>query len=454
MQWSSESIIESQLSIHLRSARGLKYVSFLSQHAFSALFGLFLLQLFFFWPGEMTPDSQVQYAMAVSGTYSDHHPFIMSYLWHFLDMLHKGPGLMLFFHLSLFYGALFYFMKATPEKKIFFLLVPFIPQILIYSFLIWKDVGCAFSFLFVGACLTYQTCYAQNSPLKTLPLLIILAYGTLVKFQAQYLAPLVLFWMAYVLSRNAFGKRFILNVVGVGLLFYGLLALIKVLSPPVKENHSWQYVKLYDMASIAHDTGEDIFPDFSKTPLFLMETLHQKISHQSVDELVFGKEAILVKSSDSAQMKILWNTWAKSVVTHPLLYLKHRIMNISYVLFGVPGFGPLVSLLDQHLIPGSLIYKISYGATKTVSFLLLAYFIPVILGFFYVVLGFLAWKKSVYAAPLFFLNLVGSALVVVLFFCSMAGTPRYLYLTICLVSVSHYFAYKCWKTLRTIARRI
>lgn len=94
---------------------------------------LFAFHLFLTFPGELSPDSQGQYAMAISGNYTNHHPFIMSWLWHHLDMIYKGPALMLIFHMTLLYSSLLFLwaaLKNFSHRWIIFL-IPFVRNIFI-----------------------------------------------------------------------------------------------------------------------------------------------------------------------------------------------------------------------------------------------------------------------------------------------------------------------------------
>ena len=120
---------------------------------FGLLFTLGTFHLWLFWPGTLTPDSESQYAMAISGIYADHHPPLMSFVWRYLDKIYPGPSLLLLFHLSLLYVSVLYLIKSLNNVcyRFFFLLLPWIPQVFIFSGIIWKDVGYAFSFLLVGA---------------------------------------------------------------------------------------------------------------------------------------------------------------------------------------------------------------------------------------------------------------------------------------------------------------
>src|SRR4051812_11178145 len=71
----------------------------------SATFG-FLITIYFFRPGFMTPDPTAQLAEARSGIYTDLHPPLTALLWRYLDAIIPGPLGMLVFHNLMFWAAL------------------------------------------------------------------------------------------------------------------------------------------------------------------------------------------------------------------------------------------------------------------------------------------------------------------------------------------------------------
>ncbi len=244
------------------------------------------LQLYVMWPGILTSDSQVQYAQAIAGAYSDHHPPLMSFVWRYLDKIIPGPGLMFGLHLSLLYAAIAFYMRSFRSFKARFLwlLLPLVPHVFIFSNLILKDVGFAFSFLLCAAYLSY--CAAEHKKLLfygMVALGVILLYGTALKFQAYYCAPIVLAWMAYArVQDGVHSKKFMLYFVGLVLVFYSCLHGINhMLVPDAQKNHAWQYVKIYDLAGISARTKASHFPTFSKLPNFSMESFLQQFDNRN-----------------------------------------------------------------------------------------------------------------------------------------------------------------------------
>src|SRR5258708_7528872 len=118
---------------------------------------LFVVSLIALWPGVMSPDASHQYAAAVAGIYTDHHPPAMSFLWRYLDRLYPGPGLMFSFHLTMLYSAaaIFIYIFRHSLFKWWYAIYPVIPNIVAYSSLIVKDTGFTYAYLLAGAILAF-----------------------------------------------------------------------------------------------------------------------------------------------------------------------------------------------------------------------------------------------------------------------------------------------------------
>jgi hypothetical protein len=58
-----------------------------------------------FYPGLMSPDSQAIYAYAKAGSYGDHHPPLMAYLWHIFLKFKDGPALMYLTSMGMLWGS-------------------------------------------------------------------------------------------------------------------------------------------------------------------------------------------------------------------------------------------------------------------------------------------------------------------------------------------------------------
>src|SRR5581483_833197 len=85
--------------------------------AWALLAVFYIASVLMLWPGVMSLDASSQYAVAISGEYSDHHPPLMSFLWRYLDYIYHGPAPMFIFHLSMLYMAAAIFIYIFRESK-------------------------------------------------------------------------------------------------------------------------------------------------------------------------------------------------------------------------------------------------------------------------------------------------------------------------------------------------
>lgn len=426
-------------------------ISFFNRNALPCLFILFLIQVAIFWPGILTPDSRSQYEVALTGGYDDHHPPMMSFLWHMLLYIYPGSGLMLLFHMILLYGSIYYLLQCFPQdKKIIAFIFPFIPSVFVYSGFIWKDVGFAFSFLLVGSALAALNVNNKSLSLrKGFILGCILFYGNAVKFQAQYCTPLILLWMAYTSLKKEecssfrwqrYGKKFLM----IGAIFYSCVNLFNfsLKSIIITKNH-WQYVKAFDLAAISLEKNKSFFPDFIKTPNFSMDRLREIFNYQKVDEIICSKKGVLKSINDEEELRQLKEVWLKTVLHHPFYYLKHRCRVLAYGLLGCHGFTPWGEDIRKTQ-SSSFIVKTVIFLYQICRFTILSHFLQILFSFLYLCLGLRTIRLTKAAVPLVFFNGTGILLVSILFFFSMAGTPRYTYAAICFFHTSHIFAYHCY----------
>lgn len=416
----------------------------------------FFIQLVFFWPGILVSDSIGQYAMAQSGLFTNHHPPFMSFIWRYLDFLYAGPGLMLALHLLLLHGAAFVFYQAFKEKsKSFsFIILPWVPGVIVYGIFILKDISFAYSFMLVAALLTKA--HMQDKKLSALENLVFfsaLFYGTSVKFQAQYLSPLFLGWYVWqqFLSYKScsFIKKSTAFLVILALFYTSLNLVNTALVPPQRDDHSWQFVKLFDLTALSLKNNKSYIPKANQGPSYSFENMKRTFLGNAqvyyIDDLVFSFSPVLIKGTTEDDRQILWNQWAKTVTSHPVDYIIHRLRTLAPVIGGTPQFDLVEKALNTSLIPGTTSYKISYYIARLVSFLLVAALPTFLLGFFYLFISIRSLRETKEAFPLLMILLVAYGMPAILFSFSMAGTARYIIVSLCLIHSTHYMAWQCYK---------
>jgi len=362
---------------------------------------------------------------------------------------------MLLTHLGLLFSAAFWLSRCFKGMgRWFFIGVLFFPPIFSHSGFIVKDVSFTLSYLFCISLLTFYT--IQKKPLTISALIsifLILFYGTAVKYQAIFLLPLLSFWIAYCMNPLSTCLKIFIKGMGIWGFLWGAIILFNAWAVPQKD-HAWQYVKLYDLAAISLETGEDLIPAYSKSLHFSKEALTINFNPVRVDELVFPQNALLVKGKNDEERNHLWHTWFDSVLKHPKAYLKHRyrLSKNLLTLSPIKSFHKIQS--NQEAVSGpikKMLYLLEDLGIMEFLQLITSFYIYIPCVFLYMGLGWFAYRRTrtPYGISLFMMNSLALCPILVLFVFSMASdAPRYLYISACCFHLSHPFMLMCWKSLR------
>ncbi len=407
----------------------------------------FLIEIFVWWPGILRPDSVAQLSQAQQGIVTgDAHPPIMAFYWYFLNLLYPGPGLMLLTHLSLLFASVITLSRCFQDlSRWFFIGILFFPPIFCYAGFVLKDIGFSLSYLFVISILAFHTIHKKPLNFPSLfGLLILIFYGTAVKYQAIFLLPIVSFWTAFCTKRHVMIK---------GLCIWAILwtsvTLFNDWASP-KKDHWWQYVKLYDLAAISIETGEHLILPYNKTEDFSYENIIKDFDPSRIDSLFY----LLKKGANEEERSGLWDTWAKGVLNHPMAYLKHRFRLNKYLL-STPSIKPFHQIKNYQEFVPNFIKEILYFLEnwKAISLLqsITAFYIYMPFVFLYIALGIIAYRRTKTPYGLSLLAMNGMALfhICVLFIFSLSSDARYIYISVCLFHFSHPFMIECLKSLKT-----
>lgn len=417
----------------------------------------YLASLLFFWPGIMSPDATSQYSMAISGVYTDHHPPMMSFVWRYLAQIYPGPAPMFILHVSLLYisAAIFIHIFKQSRFKWWYAFYPLLPNLVAYTALIVKDTGFTYTYLLSSAIMTYMMLNHTKKykwPLLS-TIILLLFYGTAVKFQAKYILVFFTIGVGYCLNDYKLNLKTVMS--GILICFLILAAVTttnKILVPAGKGSNSWQHVKIYDLSSISIALNKPLYPDYIlQQEQFDFDRVKQIFEPREVDPLVFHSNPP-IRGGSAEQLQTLWDYWFKTIIEHPILYLKARATLFKYDLITSPcernnpvKFLSATSLAPILDIPG-VGTTIDAGFTFFKVMLRFVWFVPLL--FAYLIFALRNINISRAAAPLLLLCSSSCALMAVLFFCSMAGTARYVFLCACLVHAAHGLAYKLWQEAR------
>ncbi len=400
-----------------------------SYTTFSITFiGLIGFHIFLFFPGLMSVDSISIYSEALKNSYSLHHPPFMGFTWHYLDKIHKGPALMFLFNMGLLWSAIYLLsFKIFKDKYIrsFCLLIPFVPHFLVYSGWVWKDIIFTYGYALISVYLALKTIKKEQLNLNHLICIFLaLIYFTEVKYQARFILPIVLFWAL----QNYFKGKMVKSIIGtvlIHILVMGMIGKLDSMLIKNKEdtrNHSWQCVKIFDLAGMGIHSKKILMPRcLWKKKNITIDDVKRKYE-LAWEPLVIYDDSPFRKAETEEDRRKLLETWKKAVMDYPQEYIKHRFhIWFNGLMITGPGSLWLERKLDRY--PHLKKYASAFSN-------LLAYGLILPIQLFIIIHTFFALRKKdkkPYAVPVLYLNLMSLALLAVLFVFSLAAVPRYVY---------------------------
>ncbi|HEY3445909.1 MAG TPA: hypothetical protein VGK67_06060 [Myxococcales bacterium] len=290
-----------------------------------------------FRPGYMSTDSLVQLAQARSGSFSDWHPPLMSWLWGRLDRVSPGPIGMLYFHNLLFWGALSLLAGLTVRGVVLpglvTLAVGLLPPVFALLGTIWKDVGLGTALLLAFALLLLAERRASRWSLGFSIACLFYAFSTRHN-SAPALLPLTV-WAAWIflarLRSRPIRRPFLGALLG-GLALLGCIGGGSALVSGHLTGHQSQYpvqqILIHDLVAISVQTGKSELPlDIQKGQPFSPEEFRQIYFP---DSLVFlfccdNSSRRLEMVRDSEHLAGLMRAWLRAVLDHPWYYVQHRL---------------------------------------------------------------------------------------------------------------------------------
>ncbi len=407
----------------------------------------FILCAFLFWPGLMRPDSLVQMQQGIAGSFSDHHPPMMSFVFGLFDKLFRGSGPMFLFHLALYWGAVSLFARAEIHKAKWVYWIAFLPPVFAYQLLVLKDISFVNAYLFCAAWLHFYSMRDLSpSLLSLLGWLVIAFYGTCCTYQAIIALPWLCLWFAKFYSSDRSKKWMITGLVMFGVIMAGAETFNRTMSTP--SNRS-QHTKLYDLTGISAQLNDPIFPEYIKqNTTYDFEQIKELYNANRVDDLTYP-----MATNAQDQLDVLYSTWIRAVFFHPIAYLKHR-WSLFYQQL-------TVSLLKK---PSDIKGEVSPPVLKilgwvessgvfTLASWLMAYIVYFFIQLAYIAKGYKQFNEHPKYVSLFFQNIMGMSLVLSLFFIAGAAEARYAYIAIAMFHFSHPFLLHEAKPSRFTGRR-
>lgn len=297
----------------------------------------FVLMLWAFYPGMMSPDSIAALTAGREGTFADINAPLMSALWAALDRLVAGPGAMFVLQTAVFWGACALFWKTAHRESfglgLALVLFAFLPHILSQTVVIWKDIALGGSLFFAAALLYYAKKTGSKAAVLISPVFLFYAYAARLNALPAVL-PLAI-WSAFVFlkvfetgkSRVFAGMAgityFVLLTAGVYGVTYGLTG--------GKTAYPFQQVYLYDLAALSLAKGQPLYPEYIRTDeKFSLGRVAERYNERSAADLIYpdvprtGDLPVLRLTEDGAEVEQLKGAWVDAVKDDPASYLKHR----------------------------------------------------------------------------------------------------------------------------------
>lgn len=291
--------------------------------------GGFAFTILAFFPGFMSADSLAQYESSKSFEYTDWHPPVMAWLWSLLNQVSDGPQGMLVWHLFLLWSALFLlYAHAFPISRNAwaFFAVGFLPWLLNFAGVVWKDVGTAFALaLAVGLGLS------KPRPVSIGLSAVMLFYALCLRYNALFaLPPLLIFFWSRWSPRASRLKILFLSVVTLGFM---LLAtnLVNYSLLKARKTSPSSYMMVDDLAYLSLRSEKSLLPGIEYRDI-------QKCALREIGQnRLVGRSFCLAEGRDFAKGNPL-NTpdmgkiWLAQVFSHPLEYARFRLAAFAYLL--------------------------------------------------------------------------------------------------------------------------
>lgn len=408
-----------------------------------AFIGLFALHIALFYPGMMSVDSVGIYSDALKNAYSLHHPPFMGFTWHYLDKIYKGPALMYLFNMALLWSfTCLLSFKIFKDKyiRILCLLIPFVPHVLVYSGWVWKDIIFTYGYALISVYLAMKS--IKKEPLKIKHLVCIigaLIYFTEVKYQARFVLPILLFWV----FQSYFKGPMIKSIIGAVLAHILVMGTIHTLDSMLinskndARNHSWQCVKIFDLAGMSVYSKRILVPNnLWKRPDITLDDVKRKYQ-LAWEPLVIYDDSPFRKAENELEREKLLKTWQTAVRDYPFKYIQHRF-HVWFNGMILTGMGSM--WIEKKLANYPTLNKYVSAFSNSLAYV---FILPVQLLIILQALFALRKKdKKPYAIPALYLNAMSLTLLTVLFVFSLAAVPRYVYFSIVFFIISTPFSLK------------
>jgi len=291
-----------------------------------AMFGFFISSIVFY-PGFMSPDSLTQYAASKALLFNDWHPPIMSWAWSILNLFFQGPEGLLYFHLAfLWLGLYIWFLRYRENKYSWLILIiGFLPWVINFSGVLWKDVGMAFSLLLLAG-----IGVSERTPTRVVLALMLLFYAINLRHNAIFaVIPIV----ALVVGGWFAGSSKLKIITITFATLVGIVALGNAFNYEVlkstKSNPS-NYMMVDDLSYLSLINKKSLIPGIPFSDI--QDCAVQVVGQTKLigrDFCLSKKESYLTNNPFKVDLTTIWVT---QVVNAPIDYANFRLSAFAYLL--------------------------------------------------------------------------------------------------------------------------
>lgn len=287
-----------------------------------------LLLIVYAYPGYMNWDAGDQLFQARHFPRHDWHPPIMAAYWHVLELIVRGPLLMLLLQTGLFtWGVYAAYRRRLAERhaQIAAALTLLFPPVLTPMTAVWKDAQMA-GFLIAGLLLAVSA-----RPRTRIAGLVLLALGIAVRDNAAAaVPPLMLFIVA------AWGVRRRLAIIGIGAaVTIALVASAAVTNRALTQKRAFPWyrtVAIHDLAgTICHEkpiTDAEVRDQLAGIPTYvdhdLQAAMCRAYTPRAPFQLEFGDGRIFHPVPEREDRLARRQAWVRAVRDHTGAWLAHR----------------------------------------------------------------------------------------------------------------------------------
>ncbi len=366
---------------------------------FLCAFG-FLISALWFYPGYMSYDAVVQFLQAWHFQFSNTHPPIMAFVWHYLMLLTpRGvnfSAVMFLFQLLLLWIALTLWVYLLAKRQCGYLwLIPLVglfPNIIILNAFIWTDIQMGNSLLLA---LTLWVLLREGIHVEYLKIMLVILivflvfYAFCLRHEAVLVCVPIFYLWTQCLGIHKWFARGLLTL-GLLLIFSGGAWLFQVMLS-THEDYPAQQVMFYDLVNLSITENHMLIPmSACRDPQTCFADVRHDDGHADVvanymtgvpNPAWFSQFQHLIP--DVAPLRWTYYAlnyqqlkaaWLRAIVDHPLLYLHERVVFFVKGLGYMPFFseakqGVFSSTSTYHTLSPNVLVRALFFAYGCLSFI-------------------------------------------------------------------------------------